>query len=152
MVHQYGPNGQRPMIADERFLSWANQPNMRAIPRNRVVKLPTEFMMPYRWLMSLRANLPWIRRRWDQLIAVTLPGVDVKGDALLALADGAEIVDGKGRRLIWSDRMLGPVKARLIAHYTSLLTFRQTTGNRETDTSSQLLDPVLMQRNEPPTS
>lgn len=117
---QHGPNGVRPMIADERFMSWANQPNMRAIPRRMVVKLPTEFMLPWRWLILARAALPWVRRRWNGLIAVTLPGIEVKGEVLLALADGAEIVDRKGRRLIWSEAALGPVKMQLENYYRIL--------------------------------
>ncbi len=117
---QGGPDTIRPMIADERFISWAAQPHVRAIPRAMAVKLPTEFMLPWPWLIRLRASLPWVRRRWAGLVAVTLPGVEVKGETLLTLPDGAEIVDRKGRRLIWSDGALGPIKARLIDHYRAL--------------------------------
>ncbi len=120
MVAEHGANGRRPMVADERFLSWAHQPHMRAIPRHMAVKFPTEFMLPWRWLIYFRAALPWVRRRWAGLIAVTLPGVEVKGEALLALPEGAEIADRKGRRLIWSDTALGPVKARLEAYYREM--------------------------------
>ncbi|WP_157791908.1 hypothetical protein [Pseudorhodobacter sp. MZDSW-24AT] len=120
LVAAHGFNGLRPMIADERFMSWAHQPQMRAIPRRLAVKLPTEFMLPYRWLILLRARLPWVRRRWAGLVALTLPGAEVKGEALLALPEGGEVVDRKGRRLIWSEAALGPVKARLTDYYTSL--------------------------------
>ena len=117
---EYGGVNFRPMIADERFISWSTQPHMRAVPRSMVVKLPTEFMMRWRWLIHLRAALPWLRNRWANLIAITLPGVEVKGEALLALSDGAEIMDQKGRRLIWSDKTLGPIKRRLIEYYQGL--------------------------------
>ncbi len=123
---QHGPNGVRPMIADERFMSWANQPNMRAIPRRMAVKLPTEFMLPWRWLILRRASLPWVRRRWNGLIAVTLPGIEVKGEALLTLADGADIIDRKGRRLIWSEAALGPVKMQLENYYRILQANKDT--------------------------
>ncbi|MBN2631637.1 MAG: hypothetical protein JXR75_13990 [Rhodobacteraceae bacterium] len=117
---RHGHNGIRPMIADERFISWSNQPHMRAIPHSMAVKLPTEFMLPRRWMIHLRASLPWVRRRWAGLIAVTLPGVEVKGETLLTLPEGAEIIDRKGRRLIWSEAALGAVKAKLTAYYRAL--------------------------------
>lgn len=117
---RHGNNGIRPMIADERFMSWANQPYMRAIPNTLAVKMPTEFMLPWPWLIRLRAALPWVCKRWAGLIAVTLPGVEVKGKALLALPEGGQIIDRKGRRLIWSEAALGGVKSRLTAHYRAL--------------------------------
>ncbi|MCU0899028.1 MAG: hypothetical protein MUC82_00880 [Cypionkella sp.] len=120
LIAKVGYNGIRPMIADERFISWSNQPDMRAIPRNLAVKLPTEFMLPWRWMILLRARLPWVRRRWAGLIALTLPGAEVKGEALLDLPEGGEVVDRKGRRLIWSEAALGPIKARLTTYYTAL--------------------------------
>jgi hypothetical protein len=61
-----------------------------------------------------------LRRRWAGLVAITLPGNEVKGPELSTLPEGAEIADRKGRRLIWSDRALGPVRARIIAYYTDL--------------------------------
>lgn len=123
---RHGHNGVRPMIADERFVSWAHQPHMRAIPQGLAVKFPTEFMLPWRWLILTRAALPWVRARWAGLIAVTLPGGEVKGAALLALPEGGELVDRKGRRLIWSDRALGPVRRRIADHYTALTHPRPT--------------------------
>ena len=43
---QHGHGGIKPLVADERFVSWAAQPVMRAIPRHMAVKFPTEFMLP----------------------------------------------------------------------------------------------------------
>ncbi len=112
--------GIRPMVADERFISWVAQPNMRAIPKRLAVKFPTEFMWPWRWLIFLRARFAFLQRRWAGLVAVTLPGEDVKGAELLRLPEGAEIMDRKGRRLIWSDRALGSLRGKIIAYYTEL--------------------------------
>lgn len=110
----------RPMIADERFICWVAQPHMRAIPKTMAVKFPTEFMVPWRWLIYLRSALPWNRRRWANLLVVTLPGAEVKGEELLHLPDGAEVVDRKGRKLIWSDSVLGPIRGKIIEQYQTL--------------------------------
>lgn len=115
-----GHNGLHPMVADERFMSWANQLKIRAIPSKMAVKFPTEFMLPWRGLIYLRALMPWVRRRRAGLLAVTLPGFEVKGEALVAMAEGDEIVDRKGRRLIWSDRALGSMRGKLIDYYSAL--------------------------------
>ncbi len=117
---KHGHLGIRPMIADERFISWVAQPQMRAIPKNLAVKFPTEFMWPWRWLVYLRARLPWLQRRWQGLVAVTFPGDEVTGQQLLKLCEGDEIMDRKGRRLIWSDLALGPLRKRIVGYYTDL--------------------------------
>lgn len=120
LFEAHGPGGFRPLIADERFLSWAAQPHLRAIPRTMAVKLPTEFALPWAWLVYLRGAMPWNRRRWANLIAVTLPGTDMKGETLAALPEGARVRDGKGRLLIWSRRTLGSVRERIIDYYGAL--------------------------------
>lgn len=109
--------GFKPLRADERFISWVAQPVMRAVPLRLAVKFPTEYMLPWRWLVHLRASLPWIRRRRAGLIAVTFPGVRLKGEDLAALPEGATVVDRKGRRLFWTDRALGSLRKRIIEHY-----------------------------------
>ena len=56
-----------------------------------------------------------MRRRRAGLVAITLPGVEVKAAELLALPEGAIVTDRKGRRMEWSDRYLGPIRQRLVA-------------------------------------
>ena len=122
LFEAHGRGGFRPLIADERFLSWAAQPHLRAIPRAMAVKLPTEFALPWAWLVYLRGAMPWNRRRWANLIAVTLPGTEMKGETLAALPEGARVRDRKGRLLIWSRQTLGPVRERIIDYYNALET------------------------------
>ncbi|TCL09475.1 hypothetical protein BXY66_1523 [Shimia isoporae] len=128
MFTRLGGIKARPMIADERFMSWCAQEHLQRIPRDVAVKFPTEFMLPWRWLILTRASLPWVRRRWAGLLAVTLPGIEVKGDALLAMEEGTEVVDKKGRRLIWSEKAIGPMKSRLLGYYRALDAGRKETG------------------------
>lgn len=120
MQAKHGDAGVRPMVADERFMSWCGQAHLQRVPRNMAVKFPTEFMLPWEWLIRFRARLPWVKRRWAGLLAVTLPGIEVKGQKLLEMEEGAEVVDRKGRRLIWSEGAIGPMKARLTEYYRGL--------------------------------
>ncbi len=120
LYEEHGDRGFRPTIADERFMSWAKQEHLQAIPKTMAVKFPTEFMLHWPWLIHLRAAMPWVRKRWSGLQAVTLPGVEVKGQELLQMPEGAEIVDRKGRRLIWSERAIGPMKQKLTDYYQAL--------------------------------
>jgi hypothetical protein len=114
---QHGISGFKPLRADERFISWIAQEHMQAVSNRVAVKFPTEFMWPWRWLAFGLQALPWVASRRAGLRAVTFPGLEVKFAELLALEDGAEIVDRKGRRLIWSRRALGPLKDRIIAYW-----------------------------------
>jgi len=110
----------RPLWADDRFISWVAQEQLRVIPRNLAVKFPAEFMLPWAWLIYLRAALPWTKVRWKNLLVVTLPGVEVNGQDLLALPDGSSIKDRRGRRLIWSRKAIGPMKKKLTDYYSAL--------------------------------
>lgn len=110
----------RPMIADERFMSWAAQATVEAFPSSLAVKFPTEFMARIPWLGYVWALLPWVRARRAKLIAVTLCGVEIKPEELMALPEGGRVVDPKGRTLIWSDFVLGRTRSDIIAFYQGL--------------------------------
>jgi hypothetical protein len=103
--------------ADDRFVSWVAQDRVRAVSARHVVKFPAEFMYPWRWLVHLRASLPWVRRRRAGLVAVTFPGLNFKGDDLARLPEGTEITDRRGRRLVWTDRAMGGMRALIRRHY-----------------------------------
>ena len=108
----------RPMIADERFISWVAQPHMRAIPPSLVVKFPGEYMFPWPAWLYIKALLPWVRRRRSGQLAVTLNGLMIKPERLLALSEGDTLVDEKGRQLVWSQRTLGPMQQTILRFYT----------------------------------
>jgi hypothetical protein len=108
----------RPMIADERFMSWASQATVSAISNRLVVKFPTEFMSRVPLFSYLWAVLPWVRVRRNRLMAVTLCGVEIKPENLLALPAGGRVTDPKGRVLIWSDFVLGKTRGDIINFYS----------------------------------
>ena len=110
-----------PMIADERFISWCAQPHMARIPKSFAVKFPNEFMFPRAGWLYLKAALPWVRSRREGLTAITLCGLDIKPEKLLALQDAEVIEDNKARKLVWSVRAMGSAKQKIIDFYRPIL-------------------------------
>lgn len=107
----------RPMVADERFMSWAAQPYMRALPKRWVVKFSGEYMSICKRWLYIKALLPWVQRRRKQQIAVTLAGLHIKPEKLLALQDGSVIIDEKKRQMVWSKRTLGAMQTIIRNYY-----------------------------------
>jgi hypothetical protein len=108
----------RPMVADERFISWVAQPYMKKLPKTLIVKFPGEFMFPWRWWLYVKAQLPWVRARREKLAAITLNGLLIKPDMLLMLRDNEIIIDNKSRKLIWNETALGSFKQKIINYYS----------------------------------
>lgn len=117
---QYPNLGFRPMIADERFISWAAQPHMKALPKTIVVKFPGEFMFYWRWWLYVKAWLPWVLWRRARLTAITLNGVEIKPESIVQLKDGEVVVDNKSRQLVWSSLTLGRYQQRIRDYYAYL--------------------------------
>ncbi len=109
--------GFRPMIADERFISWVAQPHMQAISKAHVAKFPGEYMFYWSWWLYVKARLPWVRARRNAQLAVTLNGLMIKPERLLALSEGDVIVDEKNRKLVWSRHTLGPMQDIVLRFY-----------------------------------
>ncbi len=110
----------RPMIADERFISWAAQERIERLPKSLALKFTNEYMHPLKALLYLRGALPWVKARRAAPVAVTLPGPVVKPDELVTFRDGMEIRDWKRRWLIWDRRTLGDMGERLQEYYAPL--------------------------------
>ncbi len=121
LFKQYPGFEFRPMIADERFISWVAQPHMKAILSTFAVKFPGEFMFYWGWWLYLKALLPRVRSRRNALAAVTLNGLMIKPEKILQLQDGDRITDEKGRVLVWSPCTLGPMQQRIRQYYAHIL-------------------------------
>ncbi len=117
---QHPTFGFRPMVADERFISWVAQPHMRAVPQRDVAKFPGEYMFYWTAWLYIKALLPWVRHRRARQLAVTLNGLLIKPEMLLALKEGEIVVDEKNRKLVWSRRTLGPMKETVLNYYAGL--------------------------------
>lgn len=120
LIDSENPSVSKALRADDQFLSWVAQRRLRRVPRWFAAKLSTEFMLRPLWLMRLRSRLPWVRRRWDRLRLIALPGDLLKPEILRSLPDRKVITDRRGRYLDWSDATLGVTRSRLVAHAESL--------------------------------
>ena len=116
----HGGLGIRPMIADERFMSWAAQAHVKRLPRSFAVKFSNEYMFPIKAWIRLKALLPWVRRRRADIVAITMPGPLIKPEQILAYREGDEVRDRKDRWLVWSRATLGDMGERLQSYYASL--------------------------------
>ena len=114
---RHRPEEFRPMVADERFISWAAQPQMKALPGSFAVKFTSEYMFWWTPWLHLKAMLPWVRQRRARQVAVTLNDASIKPEALMQLPDGGRLRDRKGRWLIWSDRVMGPARRGIMEFY-----------------------------------
>ena len=121
LYEQHGQSfGIRPMIGDERFISWCAQMHLNRVPNGLGVKFLNEYMYRSKALIYLKAALPWVRARREGLAAVTLPGEYVKPERIVDYEDGFEIRDEKQRWLLWNDRALGSMRRRLQDYYRPL--------------------------------
>ena len=112
--------GFRPMIADERFISWVAQPFMKKLPNSLIVKFPGEFMCPWKWWLYVKACLPWVRSRRAKLVAITLNGLLIKPENLIGLENGSIVIDDRSRQLVWSVNTLGSIRQRILNYYAFL--------------------------------
>ena len=122
-LHQKHPNLDfRPMVADERFISWVAQAHMKKLPNTLIVKFPGEFMFPWRWWLYVKAQLPWVRARRSKLAAITLNGLLIKPEMLVNFEKGAIVVDNKSRQLVWSPLTMGVYYSKIKKYYDYLKT------------------------------
>jgi hypothetical protein len=120
LLERYPGFAFRPMVADERFISWVAQVHMRAIAHSEVVKFPREYMFYWGWVLFIKAQLPWVRQRRARQLAVTLNGLLIKPERLLALREGDVIVDEKSRKLLWSRHTLGAMQNTIRRYYADV--------------------------------
>jgi hypothetical protein len=109
------------MIIDDVFISWFARNRVRGIPKHLAVSFRREFMARAHALLMLRKVLPSRKRRRENLVAVTLNGMEAKPQNLVALAEGSRITDSHGRIGVWSDAYMGPVRRRIVASCRRIL-------------------------------
>ena len=117
------PHGDE-MRIDVRFISWFAQDRLRAIPVNLAVMFRREFLSRSSLWLRLRGWLPWVIARRRGLVAITFNGAEHKPAQFADLREGTRLVDAKGRRGIWRDPEMRPLRAALADAAKALATDR----------------------------
>lgn len=121
LYEKFGAYSIRPMIGDERFISWIAQMHINRLPNTLAVKFLNEYMHTGKWLVYLKGALPWVQKRRDGVAAVTLPGDYIKPERLMEYKDGDAVRADKGRWILWDKRALGDMGDRLHVYYRPLM-------------------------------
>lgn len=106
------PHGDE-MCVDDRFISWFAQERLRAVPTSLAVMFRREFLSRWSLLPGLRGRAPWVIARRRGLVAVTFNGAEHKPARFADLPEGTALSDGKGRRGVWRDPEMRPLRAAL---------------------------------------
>ena len=113
-LYESGEADGRYMQIDDVFISWFAQLRLKKVPATLGVPFRREFLSKSRAFLWLKNRSPAVRRRRDNLVAITFNGVKYKPDVLMRLSDGHRIVDDRGRIGYWSAAYLGPAREKII--------------------------------------
>lgn len=103
----------REMVIDDVFISWFGQERLRAVPRSLAVMFRREFLARRLWIAALRGRLPTVRRRRRGIVAITFNGAEHKPEQFAHMAEGAMLHDNKGRKGLWREPHIRPLRAAI---------------------------------------
>jgi hypothetical protein len=112
-LFEAGDGDAERLKVDDLFISWFAQARLRGIPSSLCVMFRREFLSRSAFVLWCRSVLPFVRRRREGIVAITLNGENHKPALFLACADGARINGSRGRFGYWSHACLGTAKARI---------------------------------------
>ncbi len=121
---QCDDSGNPVLVNDDLFISWFGQQHLKPVPNNLGVMFRREFLTRSRLYGWIRNRLPWVRKRRNDIVAVTFNGVDHKLETLLTLPEGTLHHDSKGRSGRWSRVEMGPIKDKIVQASEALLSKR----------------------------
>lgn len=107
---------QRHMKIDDAFISWFAADHLRPIPKTLAVMFRREFLSRVPGYSKIKGRFPWVRRRRQNLVAVTFNGVEYTPSALLKLSQGDPIPDRKGRTGYWSEKDMGGLQQKIASY------------------------------------
>lgn len=107
--------GEKPkhLIIDDVFISKVRQPYLKDVPSHFGAMFRREFLsrLPRPFYRRKAGAATLARRR--SLLAVTLNDEPFKPEKIARWSDGQVIMDPKGRRGVWSDDIIGPVRQEI---------------------------------------
>ncbi len=84
-------DGVKTFGVDDRFISCYCRDTLRVFPTSLMVKFSGEYMSPFHAAESLKSQLPWVKARRRDQVAVTFAGDALKPDKLVSMTRGDEV-------------------------------------------------------------
>ena len=104
---------------DDKFISWFSQKTLHPLPKNLCNMFRRRYMSRFLVLLRVKLTLSKLLKQNDPLVVITFNDEVCKPENLTKLNDGTIVMDNRGRKLIWSKKILGRITNEIRAwdHY-----------------------------------
>lgn len=104
---------------DDKFISWFSQKTLHPPPKNLCNMFRRRYMSRFLVLLRVKLTLSKLLKQNDPLVLITFNDEVCKPENLTKLNDGTIVMDNRGRKLIWSKKILGRLTNEIRAwdHY-----------------------------------
>lgn len=109
-LQKFTPDMPEYMNSDDAYISYCFQNDLRNIPRKYCRMFRHVFLSRFLLLSQVFGSLS----KYENLIAVTLNDAAFKPEQIVSWSENQVLTEPKGRRGIWSSRMIGPLKAKIM--------------------------------------
>lgn len=107
-LYNHGARGSKFEI-DDKFISWFTQKTLHPLPKKLCNMFRRKYMSRFLVLLRVKLTISKLLKQNDSLVVITFNDEVCKPENLTKLNDGAIVIDNRGRKLIWSEKILGRI-------------------------------------------
>lgn len=100
---------------DDKFISWFTQKTLHPLPKKLCNMFRRKYMSRFLVLLRVKLTISKLLKQNDSLVVITFNDEVCKPENLTKLNDGAIVIDNRGRKLIWSEKILGRISNEIRA-------------------------------------
>ena len=113
-LYNHGARGSKFEI-DDKFISWFTQKTLHPLPKKLCNMFRRKYMSRFLVLLRVKLTISKLLKQNDSLVVITFNDEVCKPENLTKLNDGAIVIDNRGRKLIWSEKILGRISNEIRA-------------------------------------